>query len=183
MDVSPAHRRPTAGGAAQEGSEAMPEAPTREEAIQVVATMIRDIPVAMLTTTGLGRLRSRPMVTQRGPFDGSLWFLTARETGKTGEIRDRQAVHVTFVSPDDNRYVWVSGTASLVEDPGLLERLWHPGYLPWLPGGPGDPSLSLIKVRVEEAEYWDHAAGRMVRLTGFVEPGTSFREVAPGMGI
>ncbi len=161
----------------------MQEVPTRDEAIATVASMIKDIPVAMLTTTGLGRLRSRPMVAQRGPFDGSLWFLTARETGKTGEIRDRQAVHVTFVSPADNRYVWASGTASIVDDRVLLKSLWHPGYLPWLPGGPDDPGLSLIKVRVEEAEYWDAAAGRMVLLTGFVEPGSSFRDVAPGMGI
>jgi general stress protein 26 len=161
----------------------MPEVRTREKAIQIVASMIKDIPVAMLTTTGLGRLRSRPMVTQRAAFDGSLWFLTARAAGKTGEIRDRQAVHVTFVSPDDNRYVWASGTASLVEDPALLKSLWHAGYLPWLPGGPDDPGLSLIKVRVEEAEYWDNKAGRMVLLTGFVEPGTSFHDVAPGMGI
>jgi general stress protein 26 len=161
----------------------MTEVPTREEAIQILASMITDIPVAMLTTTGLGRLRSRPMVTQREAFDGSLWFLTARTTGKTGEIRDRQAVHVTFVSPGDHRYVWASGTASLVENRALLKGLWHPGYLPWLPGGPDDPGLSLIKVRVEEAEYWDNKAGRMVLLTGFVEPGTSFHEVAPGMGI
>jgi general stress protein 26 len=161
----------------------MPELPTRDDAIRVVATMIKDIPVAMLTTTGLGRLRSRPMVTQRAAFDGSLWFLTVRAAGKTEEIRDRQAVHVTYVSPSDHRYVWVSGTASLVEDPSRLRSLWHPGYLPWLPGGPDDPGLGLIKVRVEEAEYWDELSGRMVRVTGFVEPGTSFREVAPGTGI
>jgi general stress protein 26 len=161
----------------------MPEVPIREEAIKIVASMIEGIPVAMLTTTGLGRLRSRPMVTQRVAFDGALWFLTARAAGKTGEIRNRQAVHVTFVSPADNRYVWASGTAALVEDPALLKSLWHAGYLPWLPGGPDDPSLSLIKVRVEEAEYWDNKAGRMVLLTGFVEPGTSFRDVVPGMGV
>jgi general stress protein 26 len=161
----------------------MPPLPTREEAITIVASMIKGIPVAMLTTTGLGRLRSRPMVTQRAAFDGSLWFLTARAAGKAGEIRDRQTVHVTFVSPAENRYVWVSGTAALVEDPALLKSLWHAGYLPWLPGGPEDPGLSLIKVRVEEAEYWDNTAGRMVLLTGFVEPGASFREAVPGMGI
>ncbi len=74
----------------------MAEMPTREQAIATFAAMIRGIPVAMLTTTGLGRLRSRPMVTQREPFDGSLWFVTARAAEKTGEIRDRQAVHVTF---------------------------------------------------------------------------------------
>jgi general stress protein 26 len=161
----------------------MPEALSRQESIRIVASTIEGIPVAMLTTTGLGRLRSRPMVTQQLPFDGSLWFLTARAAGKAAEIRDRQAVHVTFVSPAEGRYLWVSGTAALVEDRAFLKRLWHPGYLPWLPGGPDDPGLSLIKVRVEEAEYWDNMAGRMVRLEGFVEPGASFRDVAPGAGI
>ncbi len=154
----------------------MAEVPTREQAIQIVASMIKDIPVAMLTTTGLGRLRSRPMVAQHAAFDGSLWFLTVRAAGKTGEIRDRQAVHVTFVSPGDNRYVWVSGTASLVEDQALLKQLWHPGYLPWLPGGPDDPALALIKVRVEEAEYLGQPGGAngpagRLRRAGHIVPG------------
>jgi general stress protein 26 len=161
----------------------MPARPTRDEAIRTFAAMIKDIPVAMLTTTGLGHLRSRPMVTQQTPFNGYLWFLTSRAAGKTGEIRDRQAVHVTFVSPSDNRYVWASGTAVLVEDRSMLKRLWHAGYLPWLPGGADDPTTTLIKVRVEEAEYWDHAAGRMIMLDRFVESGTTFRELSPDTGI
>ena len=160
----------------------MPESPTRDEAIRTLAGMIQDIPVAMLTTTGMGRLRSRPMVTQRAPFDGFLWFLTARSAGKTGEIHDRQSVHVTFVSPGESRYVWASGTAALVDDAAKVRELWHPGYQPWFPGGPGDPSVSLIKVRVEEAGYWDPATSRMVLLAGFVES-TAFRDIEPGMGI
>ena len=161
----------------------MPATPTREEAIRTFAAMIGGIPVAMLTTTGMGRLRSRPMVTQRLPFDGFLWFPTARAAGKTSEIRDRQSVHVTFVSPLDNRYVWASGTAEVVDDAAMLKRLWHAGYLPWLPGGPDDPTTALVKVRVEEAEYRDHAAGKMVRLGRFVEPGATFHEMSPDSGI
>ncbi len=160
----------------------MPAIPTREETIRTFGAMIEGIPVAMLTTTGMGRLRSRPMVTQRLPFDGHLWFVTARAAGKTDEIRDRQAVHVTFVAPSADRYVWASGTAALVDDPAMLRRLWHPGYLPWLPGGPDDPTIGLIRVRVEEAEYWDPAVGSMVRLDRFVEPGATFREISPGTG-
>lgn len=160
----------------------MPETPARQEAIRTLADLIRDVPVAMLTTTGMGRLRSRPMVTQRAPFDGTLWFLTARGAGKTSEIRERQAVHVTFVSPNDNRYVWASGTATLVDDHERVEALWHDGYRPWFPAGPADESVSLITVRVEEAGYWDAASGRMVLLDRFVE-GTSFRDLQPGMGI
>jgi general stress protein 26 len=161
----------------------MPQNATRDEAIQALARMIREIPVAMLTTTGLGRLRSRPMVTQRRPFDGHLWFLTERAAGKTGEIRDRQQVHVTFVSPTDNRYVWATGTATLVDDGAFVKELWHPGYQPWFPRGAADQGIALIKVRVEEAEYWDPKAARMVLLTGFVEEGTAFRDLEPGMGI
>ena len=161
----------------------MPENPTRAEVIQRFAQLIKDIPVAMLTTTGMGRLRSRPMVTQRTPFDGDLWFVTAKATGKTGEIRDRQAVHVTFVSPSDNRYVWASGTASVVEDAARLKALWHPAYQQWVAGGPDDHGNALIRIRVEEAEYWDQKANRMVLLTGFVEPGASFHDLEPGTGI
>lgn len=156
---------------------------TRQQVIDALAGMIRGIPVVMLTTTGLGRLRSRPMVTQRTPFDGDLWFLTARASGKTGEIRDRQLVHVTFVSPDDGRYVWATGTAAIVDDEARLHALWHPGYLPWFPEGPDAASVALIRVRVEEAEFWDAKAGRMVLLTGFLAPGTGVRDVEPGMGI
>lgn len=161
----------------------MPQNATREDVIQALAGMIRDIPVAMLTTTGLGRLRSRPMVTQRSPFDGHFWFLTKRAAGKTGEIRDRQLVHVTFVSPTDNRYVWATGTAAIVDDHAKVKALWHPGYKPWFPEGPEDGGIALIKVRVEEAEYWDPASGRMVLLTGFVEAGERFHDMEPGMGI
>jgi general stress protein 26 len=161
----------------------MPQNAKREDVIQALAGMIRDIPVAMLTTTGLGRLRSRPMVTQRTPFDGHFWFLTARAAGKTGEIRDRQLVHVTFVSPTDNRYVWATGTAAIVDDQARVQQVWHAGYTPWFPDGPGDGRIALIKVRVEEAEYWDAKSGRMVLLTGFVESGERFRDMEPGMGI
>ena len=41
----------------------------------------------------------------------------------------------------------------------------------------------MIKVRVEEAEFWDPKVNRMVLLTGFVEPGSAFRDMEPGMGI
>ncbi len=161
----------------------MPQDATREEAIEALARMIRDIPVAMLTTTGLGRLRSRPMVTQRSPFDGHLWFLTERAAGKTGEIRDRQQVHVTFVSPSDNRYVWATGVAMLVDETSRVKELWHEGYHPWFPKGPADAGIALIKVRVEEAAYWDPKGARMVLLTGFVEQGVGVRDLEPGMGL
>ena len=68
-------------------------------------------------------------------------------------------------------------------DQEKVRQLWHQGYAPWFPEGPGDGSIALVRVRVEEAEYWDAKANRMVLLTGFVAPGSAFRDREPGMGI
>ena len=140
----------------------VPQNATREEVIQALAGMIRDIPVAMLTTTGLGRLRSRPMVAQRLPFDGSLWFLTSRTAAKAGEVRNRHRVNVSYASPERDCYVSIAGLASLVDDRQRAAALWNTSYEPWLPRGLDDPDLVLIRVEAEEAEYWDAAAGKMV---------------------
>ena len=42
--------------------------------------IVRDIPVALLTTDDHGTLRSRPMVAQQANFDGTLWFFTRRSS-------------------------------------------------------------------------------------------------------
>jgi general stress protein 26 len=161
----------------------VPDNHFRSEAIANFAEKIGGLRVAMLVTmTAAGRLRSRPMVAQQVEFDGDLWFLTRRTTAKASEIRDRQQVNVSYVSPDDNRYVSVSGTATIVEDREQASALWNPSYQAWIPLGSRDPELILIKVRVDEAEYWDESSNSMVRLAHFPVSRTGFREVEPGAG-
>ncbi len=162
----------------------MQETVTREEAIRRLDEMIKGIPVAMLTTvTERGWLRSRPMVAQAQPFDGTLWFLSGAATSKARDVRDRQQVNLCYVSAARDRYVSVSGVASLVSDPERVARLWNRAYAEWFPKGASDPDLIFIKVQVEEAEYWDPTAHRMVRLRSFIETGGTFRDAEPGTGI
>ncbi|MBE3073288.1 MAG: pyridoxamine 5'-phosphate oxidase family protein, partial [Acidobacteria bacterium] len=134
----------------------MPDTPAREVAIRKLDEMIKGIPVGMLTTvTERGWLRSRPMVVQSEPFDGTLWFLSGAATSKARDVRDRQQVNVCYVSGARDRYVSVSGTATLVTDPQKVAAVWNNTYAEWFPRGPSDPDLVFIKVQVEEAEYWD----------------------------
>jgi general stress protein 26 len=162
----------------------MPETPTRDEAIRKLSEMIKGIPVAMLTTvTERGWLRSRPMVAQEQPFDGFLWFLSGASTSKARDVRDRQQVNLCYVSAGRDRYVSVTGMATLMNDPQRVAAVWNKAYAEWFPKGPTDPELVFIKVQVEEAEYWDPTAHRMVRLGGFLEPAATFRSTEPGAGI
>jgi general stress protein 26 len=142
---------------------------TREEAIKKLNALIKDVSVAMLTTIDWGILRSRPMQTQEVEFDGTLWFFTSTETHKTDEIEKDRRVNVSYAAPDSNTYVSVSGTAEIVKERAKLEEFWSPIHKAWFPKGLDDPNLCLLKVNVEQAEYWDSPSSTFVQIFGFVK--------------
>src|SRR5688572_9351596 len=95
----------------------MANAMTRDQATEKVAELLKGIKVAMLTTcTDDGDLRSRPMATQEQEFDGTLWFFTPAHSPKVSEIERDHRVNISYSSPENNRYVSVSGVANLVHD-------------------------------------------------------------------
>ncbi len=156
---------------------------TREEAIRTIGNLIGQVKVAMLTTTSArGWLRSRPMVAQRVPFDGALWFLTSRSAAKAGEVRDRRQVNVSYASPEHDCYVSIAGVATLVDDRERARSLWNAAYEPWFPKGLDDPDLVLIRVEAEEAEYWDASAKKMVIVSELLQAKPVFRDLEPGTG-
>ncbi|HVE56672.1 MAG TPA: pyridoxamine 5'-phosphate oxidase family protein [Pyrinomonadaceae bacterium] len=141
----------------------------RQESIEKLKGLIEDIDFAMLTTHANGKLRSRPMSTQEFEFDGDLWFFTSDQTHKVEEIEKDNEVNVAYSKPEDNVYISVSGTASIVKDRDKIEELWNPILKAWFPKGLDDPSLCLLKVSVEEAEYWDSPSSTLVQIAGFVK--------------
>lgn len=141
-----------------------------QDSVEKLRELIKDIKIAMLTTTEAdGTLRSRPMGTQQTEFDGDLWFFTGKSSGKVAEIQHDQHVNVSYADPGDNRYVSVSGRAELIDDKAKEKELWNPFIKAWFPQGLDDPDLTLLKVKVESAEYWDAPSSTMVNLVGFAK--------------
>jgi general stress protein 26 len=124
--------------------------------------LIKDISFAMFTTvTADGGLRSRPMVASENAFDGALWFFTRTKSAVAQEIAGNQQVNVTYVSAPEDRFISVSGSASVVRDLDRAALMWSAAYNQWFAGGANDPELSLIRVETSRVEYWDRKAGRM----------------------
>jgi len=142
---------------------------TRQESIEKLKSLTEGIDFCMLTTINGGQLRSRPMSTQEFGEDGELWFFTSDRTHKVDEIEADNRVNAAYSKPDDNVYVSVSGRASIVKDQQKIEELWNPILKAWFPEGLDDPTLCLLKVSVEEAEYWDSPNSKIVQLVGFVK--------------
>lgn len=141
----------------------------RQESIDKLKELIEGIDFCMLTTMDGGHLRSRPMSTQQFEFDGDLWFFTSDQTHKVTEIQRDARVNVSYSKPDDDSYVSVSGRAEMVKDKAKIEELWNPILNAWFPDGLNDPSLCLLKVSVEQAEYWDSSSGKLMEILGFVK--------------
>lgn len=144
-------------------------AETRAQTIEKLNLLIKDINIAMVTTVDRGVLRSRPMATQKTDFDGVLWFFTSRQTHKAEEIEKDGRVNVSYSDPDDNRYVSLSGTAEMIDERAKFEELWSPTFLAWFPKGLEDPNLILLKVSVEQAEYWDATSSVLVEALGLLK--------------
>ncbi|MGO4549150.1 pyridoxamine 5'-phosphate oxidase family protein [Paenibacillus sp. 2TAB23] len=122
------------------------------EAIETVHELIKEIEIAMLTTVSEKGLVSRPMKTQDVEFDGDLWFLTKKDTGKFHELLRNSQVNIAYAGKS---FVSIRGKAELVESTEKLKQFWSPAYEKFLETHVDDPNLILIKVEAETAEYWD----------------------------
>lgn len=155
--------------------------PDHNESIKKLGEMIKDIEIAMLTTAEPdGSLRSRPMATQQFDFDGDLWFFTRASSPKVDEIEQEHHVNVSYAAPNKQRYVSVSGRARLVRDKNKIKELWSPILKAWFPEGLDDPDLALLKVAVEQAEYWDSPSSTVAQLVGFVKAVATGKTYQPG---
>lgn len=126
--------------------------PTVEE-IEKVSKLIESSRIAVVTTVGEeGQLVSRPLAMQQREFDGTLWFFTQDPSPKTEQVALNDQVNVALQV--DKGWVSIAGTASVSKDPAMIDRLWSAGAEAWFENGKDDPTVALLRVKADTAEYW-----------------------------
>jgi general stress protein 26 len=140
---------------------------TPAEAMEKLTELVKDIEIAMLTTVEAdGSLHSRPMGTQEMK-DGNLWFFVKDDSRKAKEVERDPRVNVSYV--DSNTWVSVSGRATITRDRAKIDELWKESLKAWFPQGKAEPHLALMKVEMDEGEYWDVTSSSMVQLFSYVK--------------
>jgi len=143
----------------------MPETPSD---VEKVAGLAKDIRIGMLTTVDSdGHFVSRPMAQQEVEFDGDLWFFAERDSRKVAHIAANPHVGLTLTSGDT--WISIDGEAEIVDDNAKARELWNTWVEAWMPQGPDDPSIVLIKLNGHSAEYWDTPCGRVASVISFVK--------------
>lgn len=130
-----------------------------------IRSIIEDLNVAMLATTDDEmNIRTRPMYTVDMDADQNIWFFTQDDSGKVKEMTDNHHVNLSYACPKSGKYLSVSGTASFCHDQDRKHELFNIFGKAWFPEGVDDPSLLLIKVNPDQAEYWETTSSKLVQL-------------------
>lgn len=134
---------------------------------EILWKLIKDIRFGMLTHRGAnGTMHAHPLTTQNKDIDeqSQLYFFIPRD----GEIYQRlqadKQVNVNYADPGDDSYMSISGSASFIDDMAKKEALWSKMTEAWFPGGPGDPNVALLAVKIDQAEYWDVKESKLTQL-------------------
>lgn len=121
-------------------------------------SMIKDVRYPVITThRSDGGLQSRPMTMQNRDSDplDFLWFFAPRDSDQVADLQWDSSVSIVFANLANGAYVVVFGSASVVEDAARKRQLWSPQAQAWFPGGPDDPAMALVRVRIIQADCWD----------------------------
>jgi general stress protein 26 len=120
-----------------------------------IGEIIGSIQIGMLTTIQAnGELRSRPMLCANFDFD-SLWFLVKASKPLVADSVSNSAANVTFANPEKKLFASVTGSAQLVEDAKLVQKLWRSEMKAWFPAGLQESDLAVLRVDIHHAEAWD----------------------------
>ena len=120
---------------------------------QKIWDLIRNEHTAVLVTVSTdGSLDSRPMGCVQKEFDGTLWFLTFKDSPKVLAIAENQHALVSYARPSDYEFISISGRARIVDDRDQVQALWSEGFRVWFPNGPESPNIALLALDVEVAK-------------------------------
>ena len=88
-----------------------------------------------------------------------LWIGTSPVSRKVAAVRAHR--DVAYAIEDRSRFAYLSlhGTASLVDEPSILEREWQPSLEAFFPAGPLGGGFTLIRIEPERLEIMSFADG------------------------
>ncbi len=135
------------------------------EAIKKLKELAEDVDTCMFCTK-LGDLpiETRPMSTQDVDEEGNIWFFSQRTSNKNAQIKADTKVQLIYSKTSNSHFLSVLGRAEEVYDKERIERYWNSFIKAWFPEGKDDPNLILLRVKPEEAHYWDTKDGQLVSL-------------------
>jgi general stress protein 26 len=136
----------------------------KEESIQKLKEHIDDTSVAMMLT-GLDKkpIRAVPMYTKKMDEQGNIWFLSGRSSDHNKDLIKNKDVQLLYSNTSDMEFLSIYGEAEISSNKDSIEELYaktDDNYFK----GQDDPEVTVIKVKPQEAYYWDNKSNKFLTL-------------------
>jgi general stress protein 26 len=134
---------------------------------EVLWDLIKDTRFCMLSHRHAdGTLHAHPLTTQNKELaeDGCLYFFVLRSSEVGQRLQADGNVNLAYANPGKDTWVSVTGSARVLDDLDKKRELFNPIAKAWFPGGPEDPTMELVEVRIDEAEYWNVKENKLLQL-------------------
>ena len=147
-----------------------------------VLELIKGMDYALFTTGGTDGhpLHARPMAYRQVDDDGDLWFFSKKDSNKVEQLTAEPRVLVNFADPKKQHFVSIAGRAEVVSERSKVEAYWSEIYRAWFPGGAEDDNVVLIRVRAEQANYWDSPTSAVMYAFGYVKAAVTGKPARAG---
>lgn len=126
-------------------------------------------------------LTTRPMSTREVDEEGCIWFFSRKDSSKNKEIMADNQVQLFYSNKSNSEFLSIYGRASVIEDKARAKELWSAFAKTWFNDGYDDPELTLLKIKPEQARYWDTKDGKMVTLLKIVTGAIAGKEFDGGV--
>ena len=123
--------------------------------------------VAIVTGAGTGVGRAAALNLMKGGFTV---VLVGRRKDKLDEVAKEGAA-------SGGKGVPFAGD---MRDPAAIKAHWREVMRTWFPKGTDDPDVALLKISVQEAEYWDAPSSAMVHAYGYAKAVLTGNAPRPG---
>ncbi|KML09949.1 general stress protein [Bacillus safensis] len=131
---------------------------SQEELKQKVLNLLDEQKVGTLATVEQNQPHTRYMTFFHEGL--TLYTPTSKETHKAEEIEKNPNVHILIGYSGEgfgDTYAEIAGTASLTDDPELIDRLWSDEMEKWFKGK-DDPNLVILKIDPTSIRYMNEGS-------------------------
>lgn len=143
---------------------------TEQNHLSRVWDIIEKARVGMLTTQFSGGLHARPLEPRADREAGIIWFVTDVRGAKDNEIDAVHDIGLVFIDEGDRAHLSITGRAFVVRDTAKAKEIWRKSDGSWLPGGPDDPNVRVLRIEPTTAQLWNGPSSEISVAFEFAKP-------------
>jgi general stress protein 26 len=121
------------------------------------ARLAASVPTCWLVTRFDGHGNARPMgrlLPDPQLNDWKILFVTDGRSRKTAQIRQAGRVELIFQRDADDAFASFAGLATVVDDRGVVERLWKSRYDVYFPTAQDRANAAFLEIAVDRMDLW-----------------------------